>query len=263
MNYDKLKNCELFLFDMDGTLYLGDNVYEGAIELMEDLPRLGKKYIYLTNNSSRAGTDYITRLQRLGFPCEAENVFTSGMATGMFLNQNYPGAKVYLVGTKAFERELLSYGINLVQEDAEIVVAGFDTELVYEKLNKAVHFLRRGAVFIAANPDWVCPMPENEVLPDCGSICALLTASSGVKPEFIGKPNRNMIDVISKMTGIPNEKICAVGDRIYTDIAVAQNAGSVSVLVMSGETDEKILSEAERKPDYVLADVKELHGVLQ
>ncbi len=263
MNYDKLKNCELFLFDMDGTLYLGDNVYEGAIELMEDLPRLGKKYIYLTNNSSRAGTDYITRLQRLGFPCEAENVFTSGMATGMFLNQNYPGAKVYLVGTKAFERELLSYGINLVQEDAEIVVAGFDTELVYEKLNKAVHFLRRGAVFIAANPDWVCPMPEDEVLPDCGSICALLTASSGVKPEFIGKPNRNMIDVISKMTGIPNEKICAVGDRIYTDIAVAQNAGSVSVLVMSGETDEKILSEAERKPDYVLADVKELHGVLQ
>ena len=263
MNYDKLKNCELFLFDMDGTLYLGDNVYEGAIELMEDLPRLGKKYIYLTNNSSRAGTDYITRLQRLGFPCEAENVFTSGMATGMFLNQNYPGAKVYLVGTKAFERELLSYGINLVQEDAEIVVAGFDTELVYEKLNKAVHFLRRGAVFIAANPDWVCPMPEDEVLPDCGSICALLTASSGVKPEFIGKPNRNMIDVIAKMTGIPNEKICAVGDRIYTDIAVAQNAGSVSVLVMSGETDEKILNEAERKPDYVLADVKELHGVLQ
>lgn len=263
MNYDKLKECELFLFDMDGTLYLGDNVYEGAIDLMEDLPRLGKKYIYLTNNSSRAGTDYITRLQRLGFPCEAENVFTSGMATGMYLNQNYPGAKVYLVGTKAFERELLSYGINLVQEDAEIVVAGFDTELVYEKLNKAVHFLRRGAVFIAANPDWVCPMPEDEVLPDCGSICALLTASSGVKPEYIGKPNRNMIDVISKMTGIPNDKICAVGDRIYTDIAVAQNAGSVSVLVMSGETDEKILAEAERKPDYVLADVKELHGKLK
>lgn len=263
MDYSKLKNCELFLFDMDGTLYLGDDVYDGAVDLMEDLPRLGKKYIYLTNNSSRAGADYITRLRKLGFPCEEENVFTSGMATGMFLNQNHPGAKVYLVGTKAFERELLSYGINLVQEEAEIVVAGFDTELVYEKLNRAVHFLRRGAKFIAANPDWVCPMPEDEVLPDCGSICALLTASSGVKPEFIGKPNRNMIDVISKMTGIENGKICAVGDRIYTDIAVAQNAGSVSVLVMSGETDEKILAEAERKPDYVLKDVAELHEVLK
>ena len=112
MDYTKLKNTKLFLFDMDGTLYLGDNVYEGAIELMEDLPRLGKKYIYLTNNSSRAGEDYITRLQRLGFPCERENVFTSGMATGMYLNQRHPGASVYLAGTKAFYRELKSYGVN-------------------------------------------------------------------------------------------------------------------------------------------------------
>jgi 4-nitrophenyl phosphatase len=263
MDYSKLKNAELFLFDMDGTLYLGDDVYEGAIELMNDLPRLGKKYIYLTNNSSRAGADYITRLRRLGFPCEAENVFTSGMATGMYLNQRHPGAKVYLVGTAAFRRELLSYGIELVEENADVVVVGFDTELVYEKLDKACHFLRRGAAFIAANPDWVCPMPNDEVLPDCGSICALLTASSGKEPNYIGKPNRNMIDVISKMTGIPNEKICAVGDRLYTDIAVAQNAGSVSVLVLSGETDKAMVEAAERKPDYVMADVHELHMVLK
>ena len=270
-NLDKLRSCQLFLFDMDGTLYLGDDVYDGAIALMEDLPRLGKQYIYLTNNSSRAGVDYITRLRRLGFPCEAENVFTSGMATGLYLNQNYPGAKVYLAGTKAFYRELVSYGIDLVNDenghteafDVDVVVQGFDTELVYEKLDKAVHFLRRGAKFIAANPDWVCPMPAGEVLPDCGSICALLTASSGVKPEYIGKPNRNMIDVIAKMTGIPNEKICAVGDRLYTDIAVAQNAGSVSVLVLSGETDQAMVDEAPRKPDYVLPSVKELHDLLR
>lgn len=271
MNYDKLKNTELFLFDMDGTLYLGDNVYEGAIELMEDLPALGKKYIYLTNNSSRAGADYITRLRRLGFPCEAENVFTSGMATGMYLNQRHPGAKVYLAGTKAFYRELVSYGIDLVNDEnghtdadsVDVVVQGFDTELVYEKLDKACHFLRRGAEFIAANPDWVCPMPHDEVLPDCGSICALLTASSGVKPNYIGKPNRNMIDVISTMTGIPNEKICAVGDRLYTDIAVAQNAGSVSVLVLSGETTKEMADAAERQPDYILPDVHELHNILR
>ena len=269
-DYSALKNCELFLFDMDGTLYLGDDVYDGAIALMEDLPRLGKKYIYLTNNSSRAGEDYIHRLRRLGFPCEAENVFTSGMATGQYLNQHHPGAKVYLAGTRAFYRELVSYGIDLVNdetghtevEDVDVVVQGFDTELVYEKLDRAVHYLRRGAAFIAANPDWVCPMPRGEVLPDCGSICALLKASSGREPTFIGKPNRNMIDVIAAMTGIPNEKICAVGDRIYTDIAVAQNAGSVSVLVMSGETDEAILAAAERKPDYVLPSVRELHEVL-
>lgn len=268
---DKLKNCELFLFDMDGTLYLGDDVYPGAIDLMNDLPALGKKYIYLTNNSSRAGEDYITRLNRLGFPCLRENVFTSGMATGMYLNQRHPGAKVYLAGTKAFHRELKSYGIDLVNDEygrtdadtVDVVVQGFDTELVYEKLDKACHFLRRGAVFIAANPDWVCPMPNDEVLPDCGSICALLTASSGVKPNYIGKPNRNMVDVISAMTGVPNEKICCVGDRLYTDIAVAQNAGAVSVLVLSGETDQAIVYAAERKPDYVLPSVRELHGLLK
>ena len=263
MDYTRLRNCELFLFDMDGTLYLGDEIFDGAVELMEDFPNLGKKYIYLTNNSSRAGTDYVTRLKGFCFPCESENVFTSGMATGLYLNQNHPGARVYLVGTQAFRRELLSYGINLVEEGADVVVVGFDTELVYEKLNRACHFLRRGATFIAANPDWVCPMPNDEVLPDCGSICALLTASSGVKPNYIGKPNRNMIDVISKMTGIPNERICAVGDRLYTDIAVAQNAGAVSVLVMSGETTEQMVKEAERQPDYILADVKELHQVLK
>ena len=270
-DYKKLRDCELFLFDMDGTLYLGDEVYDGAVALMEDLPRLGKKYIYLTNNSSRAGTDYIGRLRRLGFPCEAENVFTSGMATGLFLNQRHPGASIYLAGTRVFYRELVSYGIRLVNdelghteaEDADVVVQGFDTELVYEKLDRAVHFLRRGSVFIAANPDWVCPMPRGEVLPDCGSICALLTASSGVRPEFIGKPNRNMIDVISEMTGIPNEKICAVGDRLYTDIAVAQNAGSVSVLVLSGETSPEMAAAAERQPDYTLPSVKELHELLK
>ena len=258
-----LLHARLFLLDMDGTLYLGDDVFPGAVDFINTLADTGRQYIYLTNNSSRAGTDYITRLRRLGFPCEAENVFTSGMATALYLNQHYAGKPVYLVGTQAFRRELLSYGIPLVEEGAEIVVAGFDTELVYEKLDKAVHFLRRGAHFIAANPDWVCPMPRGEVLPDCGSICALLTASSGVNPNYIGKPNRNMIDVISVMTGIPNEKICAVGDRLYTDIAVAQNAGSVSVLVLSGETDKKMVDEAERKPDYILADVHELHEILK
>ena len=105
-------------------------------------------------------------------------------------------------------------------------------------------------------------MPNDEVLPDCGSICTLLTAATGVKPVFIGKPNRNMIDVISEQTGIPNDRICAVGDRLYTDIAVAQNAGAVSVLVLSGETSEEMVLQAERQPDFVLPSVRELFGIL-
>ena len=126
-----------------------------------------------------------------------------------------------------------------------------------------MHYLRRGAAFVAANPDWVCPMPEDEVLPDCGSICALLTAASGVEPEFIGKPNRNMVDIISSKTGVPNENICCVGDRLYTDIAVAQNAGAVSVCVLSGESSEDDIAASERKPDYVLKDVAEIARILK
>lgn len=255
---EKLKKTELFLLDMDGTLYLGDEVFEGAVDFVRHISETGKRYIYLTNNSSRAGEDYVNRLRRLGFPCERENVFTSGMATGLYLRENYPGAKVCLVGTEAFRRELISYGVELSDTEADVVVVGFDTELVYSKLERAVHFLRKGVPFIAANPDWVCPMPGDEVLPDCGSICALLTASTGREPLYIGKPNRNMVDIISAMTGIGNGSICCVGDRLYTDIAVAVNAGAASVLVLSGETDLDMLARSEVKPDFVFADVAEL-----
>ncbi len=261
---DKLLNTKLFLLDMDGTLYLGDEVFDGAIDFINTVSESGREYIYLTNNSSRAGIDYITRLRRLGFPCEAKNVFTSGMATAMYLNSRYPGETVYPVGTPAFLGELESYGVKLGGgEDISVVCVGFDTTLTYEKLDKAVHYLRRGAAFIAANPDWVCPMPADEVLPDCGSICALLTAASGVEPVFIGKPNRNMVDIISEQTGVPNENICCVGDRLYTDIAVAQNAGAVSVCVLSGESSMEDIENAERKPDYVLGSVADIANILK
>ncbi|WP_026494581.1 HAD-IIA family hydrolase [Butyrivibrio sp. WCD3002] len=280
-NFEKLHNCELFLLDMDGTLYLGDEVFDGAIDFIHTLKNTGKKYIYLTNNSSRAGTDYVDRLRRLGFPCEPENVYTSGMATARYLKEKYSDRHILVVGTKTFYNELKSEGLNVftssmyddeslfsedtkksLDKDIPVVCVGFDTELVYRDLDLAVHFLRKGSEFIAANPDWVCPMPAGEVLPDCGSICALLTASSGSEPTYIGKPNRNMVDIISSMTGIPNDKICCVGDRVYTDIAVAQNAGSVSVCVLSGESDEKMISEMEKLPDYTLEDVKELASIL-
>lgn len=261
---DKLLNSKLFLLDMDGTLYLGDEVFEGAIDFINTIKATGREYIYLTNNSSRAGVDYVERLRSLGFPCEMENVFTSGMATAMYLNGRFPGTAVYPVGTPAFLKELESYGVKLDDsEDVKVVCVGFDTTLTYEKLDKAVHYLRRGAAFVAANPDWVCPMPAGEVLPDCGSICALLTAASGVEPEFIGKPNRNMVDIISEKTGVPNENICCVGDRLYTDIAVAQNAGAVSVCVLSGESSMDDINAAERRPDYVLKNVAELAEILK
>ena len=264
MNPAILKDIALFVLDMDGTIYLDDRLFDGVIPFLQYIRRVGGRYLFLTNNSSRAGTDYVNRLRRLGFPCEMENVFTSGMATGMYLAEEHKGVPVYPVGTPAFLDELRSYGVPLTDgEDAGVVCVGFDTTLTYEKLERAVHFIRRGAAFVAANPDWVCPMAAGEVMPDCGSICALLTASTGVKPLYIGKPNRDMVDIISNHTGVPNSVICCVGDRLYTDIAVAVNAGSQSVLVMSGETTPEILAESETKPGWVMADVAELADVLK
>ena len=281
-SFDRLNRCRLFLLDMDGTLYLGDDVFDGAIDFIYTLEKLGKDYIYLTNNSSRAGSDYIDRLRRLGFPCEERNVYTSGMASATYLKNIYGDKPVYVVGTKAYYNELKSAGISVfnsseydedkivinsdkesLEKNPPVVCVGFDTELVYRDLDLAVHFLRKGSDFIAANPDWVCPMPAGEVLPDCGSICALLAASSGAEPTYIGKPNRNMVDIISKTRNIRNDEICCVGDRLYTDIAVAQNAGSISVCVLSGECDEEEIAKMVNKPDYVLNDVKELSGILR
>ena len=229
-----LENIELFLLDMDGTLYLGDEVIDGAIDFVHRIAATHRRYMYLTNNSSRAGSDYIDRLRGLGFPCGEGDVFTSGMATAMYLNERHAGEGVFLVGTRAFARELSEAGVRLTDEDADVVVAGFDTELDYRKAARAVHFLRRGAKFIAANPDWVCPMPD------------------------IGKPNRNMVDIISKMTGVPNSAIACVGDRLYTDIAVAKNAGALGICVLSGESTERDIASSPVQPDLVFPSVKEI-----
>ena len=254
----KLREAELFLLDMDGTLYLGDSVLPGAKEFIRALERTGKRWIYLTNNSSRGGTDYVPRLRQLGFPCTEEQVYTSGMATAVWLKKEYPGKAVFPVGTVRFLMELAAHEIAFTEDDPAAVVVGFDRELTYAKLEKAVHFLRKGAGFVAANPDLVCPMPNDEVLPDCGSICALLTAATGRRPLYIGKPDRRMVDVISEQAGIPNERIVCVGDRLYTDIAVGVNAGAITVLVLSGETNEEMLHQSEIRPDYVFPSVKEL-----
>lgn len=259
---DTLQSCKMFVFDLDGTLYLGDEILPGAHEIIEALDKAGICYIYLTNNSSRAAADYVTRLERMGFPCTKANVMSSSMATAEYLKENYPCQDVYLVGTDALYDELKAGGLPLSDTDPGVVCVGFDTQLTYDKLNKATHFLRRGAAFVAANPDCTCPMPNDEVLPDCGGICALLTACTGREPFYIGKPNPQMLLMLSKKHGIPLSQIAVVGDRLYTDIAVAENAGAVSVCVLSGETNREMIESSPVKPQYVFDSVVELRAHL-
>ena len=259
---DTLQSCKMFVFDLDGTLYLGDEILPGAHEIIEALDKAGICYIYLTNNSSRAAADYVTRLERMGFPCTKANVMSSSMATAEYLKENYPCQDVYLVGTDALYDELKAGGLPLSDTDPGVVCVGFDTQLTYDKLNKATHFLRRGAAFVAANPDCTCPMPNDEVLPDCGGICALLTACTGREPFYIGKPNPQMLLMLSKKHGIPLSQIAVVGDRLYTDITVAENAGAVSVCVLSGETNREMIKSSPVKPQYVFDSVVELRAHL-
>ena len=266
VDHNPLQCKKLFLFDLDGTLYLGNRLFPGVRELLSAIRARGGQSRFLTNTSSRSVAAYVKKLTRLGVATEAADFLTSVDALIHYLREHGgEDRRYYVCGTESMKSQLRAAGFTVAErrEDANALLMGFDTELTFQKLEDACILLNRGADYLATNPDWVCPMPAGEVLPDCGSICALLTAASGVKPTYIGKPNRNMVDVISAQTGVPNEQICCVGDRLYTDIAVAVNAGAQSVLVLSGETDEAMLEASDVQPKYVLRDVAELAQILR
>lgn len=253
-----LKQIELFLLDMDGTIYLDDELFDGSLDFINKIRKENKKYIFLTNNSSKSRLDYVAKLKRIGIPAEEENVFTSGMAMGLYLNKYYPGKSVYLVGTNALKDELLTYNINLVETKSDIVVVGFDRELTYEKLEKACEYIDSGSIFLATNTDYVCPIKNKRYIPDCGSICNMITNATKVKPTFIGKPSPYMIDLLANLYNIRKEKILMIGDRVYTDIASAYNAKCVSACVLSGESDMKTINESDIKPDYIFDSIKDM-----
>lgn len=255
---DLFKEIKLFLLDMDGTLNFEDELIPGAKEFLDTLINNHKQFVYLTNNSSRSGKDYVKKMRVLGLPCEAHQVFTSGMAMGLFLKQNRLSQTVYLVGTKALEIEILSYGVKLVEEKPDIVVVGFDRELTYQKLERACEFLCSGAEFLATNVDKVCPIKGGRYIPDCGSMCDMLEVATKKKPHYIGKPNRDMIDILAKEYHLENHEIAMVGDRLYTDIATAIHAKARSILVLSGETTIHDVNESSLKPDHIFTSVEEL-----
>ncbi len=254
----RLKDVQLFLLDMDGTIYLENELIPGATEFISRLIKQNKKYVFLTNNSSVNKNDYLEKLKILQIPCTEENIFSSGMATGIFLSKLRKGKKVYLVGTKALHIELMNYGIELVEDNPDIVLVGFDRELNYTKLEKACYFLDHGAEFIATNADFLYPIKEGRFLPDCASICFMLTKATGKEPYFIGKPNRYMIDLLKEKYNLKADKIAIIGDRLYTDIASGINAKIISICVLSGETGVGDLEETPFKPDLVFPSVKEI-----
>lgn len=255
-----LNSKKLFLLDMDGTIYLDNDLFDGTLEFLSEVKSKGGKYLFVTNNSSKSVDAYVKKLERLNIPACADDFLTSVDATTDYLNTNYPGLKFYSFGTKAFTEQLVAAGIN-VSDDTEGVdgiVMGYDTELTYEKLDKTCKLLsERDVPYIAANPDWVCPTAYGYV-PDCGSVAEMIFRATGKKPYFIGKPRPEMLLSALKKFGYKKEEAVMIGDRVYTDIASGYNAGIDTILVLSGESTVKDAEESDTKPTYIMQDIKEV-----
>lgn len=259
---ERLSNIQLFLIDLDGTVYFEDNLIPGAKEFVDKLINEGKDYVFVSNNSSVNKEVYLNKLNSMKIKCDESNVFSSSMATAKYLSEHHKDARIFPIGTKAFEEELLKEGLNLVIEDANLVVVGFDRELSYGKLEKACYFLDNGALFYAANPDLVYPLKNKRYIPDCGSICMMITNATKKEPIYIGKPNKYIVDVIAKRKNVSKENIVIIGDRLYTDILTGKNAGIKSVCVLTGEATKEDIENSLIKPDYVFDSIKELINLI-
>ncbi|MCD4752527.1 MAG: HAD-IIA family hydrolase [Anaerolineaceae bacterium] len=253
-----LNEIKCFLLDMDGTIYLGDHLLPGALDFLETLNAQGKKFMFLTNNSSKNPAQYVEKLARLGIDTTVDQVFTSGQATAIYLEQKSPGAKVYLVGTPGLEDEFRSHGFILTEDDPGYVVLGFDTTLTYEKLWKLCDFVRDGKPYIGTHPDDNCPTLTG-FMPDIGAMMALVEVSTGRRPDVIvGKPNKFIVESAAAKVGVAVEEIAMIGDRLYTDIALGSTAGITTLLVLSGETKASDVPDSPHKPAYIFENIGEV-----
>ena len=259
---DILKDKELYVFDMDGTIYLGSIVFDFAIRFIENLRAAGKRVLFFTNNASRSTDVYLDKLTRLGFSPTPAEIMSSADVTAAYLHTYHKDQSVYLIGTRQLESQFREAGIKLAtgkEDRVDVVVSSFDTELTYEKLDDGCRLIRGGATYLCTHPDLNCPT-ETGFMPDSGAIAALITASTGVTPRYLGKPYPEVVDMIQRVTGIPREKTCIFGDRLYTDIALGAKNGVTSILVLTGEgTYEEAMDLPEgEKPAFIFPSLREV-----
>ena len=258
---NELKDKKLFILDMDGTFYLGNRLIDGSLEFIRRLEERGIRYLFFTNNSSRTSRLYKRKLAGMGCLVDSSSIVTSGDVTIKYLKENFPISTVYLAGTSQLEESFRQAGIKLTGGKPDIVVIAFDTTLTYEKITKACTYIRNGSLFLATHPDLNCPT-EDGFIPDCGSTCAMITASTGVRPKYLGKPYPETIEMIRLITGVRNEDMAFVGDRLYTDIAIGVNNGITGILVLTGETSMEDLDSSVVRPDFIFGSLGELGAIL-
>ncbi len=257
-----LAQKKLYVFDMDGTIYLGRVVFDFAIRFINHLRASGRRVLFFTNNASHSTSFYMEKLTRLGFSPTPDEIMSSADVTVAYLKTHHRGKSVYLVGTEQLCEHFRAAGIPLLNHgavSADLVISSFDTELTYEKLDNACRLIRGGAAYLCTHPDFNCPT-DTGFMPDSGAIAALITASTGVTPRYLGKPYPEVVEMIEEVTGISRADTCIFGDRLYTDIALGARNGVTSILVLTGEGT---LEEAEALPDgekpaYVFPSLREV-----
>ncbi|MBR2399967.1 MAG: HAD-IIA family hydrolase [Alistipes sp.] len=264
----KLAKIKHVALDMDGTIYMGDSLFPYTIPFLERLKRMNISYSFLTNNPSKSLDDYLQKLAKMGIQATEEEMYTTTVATIDYIKAHYPSARrLYLLGTPSMISQFEKAGFVSTADDAndvpDLIVAAFDLTLTYSRLCRAAWWISQGIPYIATNPDKVCPTNLPTVLVDCGSICKCLEHATGRQPDItLGKPDPNMLIGILQQKHLRPDEIAMVGDRIYTDIAMAQNAGAVGVLVLSGETTIEVANSASNPPDVIAANIGELGELL-
>ncbi len=254
-----LKHKKLFLLDMDGTLYLDEDLFDGTLDFLSHVKASGGRYLFLTNNSSKGIDKYIEKLARLGIESTADDFLTSTEATIAYLKEKNHN-KIYAFGTTSFKKQLSDEGLPVtdkLEDGIDCLCIANDWELTFKKLEDSCILLRGDIDYIATNPDWVCPTRYGSV-PDCGSFCEMLYRATGKRPRFIGKPQPDMVYLALERTGYKKEDAVLIGDRLYTDIACGVNAGIDTVFVLSGEGTLRDLDESPEKPTYTLANIREV-----
>jgi 4-nitrophenyl phosphatase len=252
---EKLSMVRGFLLDMDGTFYLSDRLLEGALRFIDLLREQKKEFLFLTNNSSKHRRQYAEKISRLGLPISEEFVLTSGEATALYLKSQHPRARLFVVGTPSLEEEFRQHGFQLVEQEPDYLVLGFDTTLTYQKLWTLCDFVRADIPYIATHPDFNCPT-ESGWMPDVGAMIAFVKAATGRDPDLVvGKPNRLIVDAAAAKMNLSINQLAMIGDRLYTDIALGQSSGILTVLVLSGETKIEDLTDSPFQPDYTFQNL--------
>ena len=264
----RLDRIRHFALDLDGTLYLGGRVFPWTRPFLDRLAELGIGHTFFTNNSSKSTRQYVEHLRKMGIDATADEIYSSTHSTLDYLRAERPDVRrLFVLGTPGLQEEFVENGFvncaDTADDEPDAVIVAFDTTLAYPRVCRTAYWLSKGKPFIATHPDRICPTDQPTVLPDCAAICAMLTTATGRTPDAVlGKPSPLMLDGVRKRHGVAVNEIAVVGDRLYTDMAMARGAGALGVLVLSGETTAEQVEHANPPPDLVVANVGELARML-